>query len=97
MRRLVFIAAALLTAAPAFAQDEPTGPIAARYTPAYDQCLESSEGQTTYGMIAFTVDELKVQDKALNAAYAKAMVDLNERQKTKLRAAQRACGARKKG
>ena len=74
-----------------FAQDEgPTDPVMARYTPGYDQCLERPEGQSTAGMIGCIGQELEIQDKALNAAYAKAMSDLNDRQKARLRTAQRA-------
>lgn len=90
MRRLILITAALLAAAPAFAQDEPTDPVMARYTPGYDKCLESPEGGSTAGMIGCIGQELEIQDKALNAAYAKAMGDLNDRQKARLRTAQRA-------
>ena len=86
---LAALALATLIAAPAIAQDD-TDPIQARYTPAYDQCLERPEGQSTAGMIGCIGQELEIQDKALNAAYAKAMADLNDRQKARLRAAQRA-------
>ena len=51
MRRLVPIMAALVVAGPAFAQNEETDPVIGRYTPAYDKCLESPEGQSTAGMI----------------------------------------------
>jgi len=80
----------MLAATPAFAQDEETDPVMARYTPAYDKCLESPEGQSTAGMIGCVGQELEVQDKALNAAYAASMAQLNDRQKAKLRAAQKA-------
>lgn len=62
----------------------------ARYSPAYDRCLESPGGQSTFGMIECATAELKVQDASLNRAYRAAMADLNERQKARLRAAQRA-------
>lgn len=61
-----------------------------RTTPAYQKCLDSHDGETTAGMIECTVEEIKIQDAALNAAYAKAMAQLNDRQKNKLRVAQRA-------
>jgi uncharacterized protein YecT (DUF1311 family) len=62
----------------------------ARYSPAYDKCLESPDGQSTAGMIDCADAELKIQDAALNAAYRKAMKDLTAEQKPKLQAAQRA-------
>ncbi len=91
------LALGLLTAGAARAADPPApAPTPAkdaaeqRYTHAYDRCLDSPDGQSTMGMNACTDDELKIQDAALNAAYRKAMKDLNPRQKTKLQAAQRA-------
>ena len=62
----------------------------ARYSPAYDRCLDQPGGQTTYGMIQCTAEELKVQDGRLNQAYRVAMADLNDRQKARLKTAQRA-------
>ncbi len=90
MRRLLIFVAALTVAAPALAQDPPTDPVMARYTPGFGKCLESPEGGSTAGMIGCIAQELEIQDKALNAAYASTMGSLNERQKAKLRAAQKA-------
>lgn len=64
--------------------------IEARYSAAYDRCLNQAGGQTTYGMIQCTAAELKLQDGRLNQAYRMAMSDLNDRQKARLKAAQRA-------
>ncbi|NBU26735.1 MAG: lysozyme inhibitor LprI family protein [Caulobacteraceae bacterium] len=64
--------------------------IEARYSPAYGRCLESPGGQSTYGMIECTAAELKLQDRRLNQAYRVAMADLNDRQKARLKTAQRA-------
>jgi uncharacterized protein YecT (DUF1311 family) len=88
MRALAALALAMAVTTPAFAQTP--APVDRRYTPAYQQCLDKPEGQSTMGMIECVDQEVQVQDKALNAAYATAMGDLNDRQKTKLRAAQRA-------
>ncbi len=62
-----------------------------KYTPAYDRCLASPEGQSTIGMIQCAAAELKVQDARLNRAYQDAMKRLDlPRQKTALTKAQRA-------
>ncbi|HEX7761045.1 MAG TPA: lysozyme inhibitor LprI family protein [Caulobacteraceae bacterium] len=82
----LFAATAVHAADPAPAKDAAEQ----RYTRAYDKCLGSAGGQSTMGMNACTDAELKIQDAALNAAYRKAMKDLNPRQKAKLQAAQRA-------
>jgi uncharacterized protein YecT (DUF1311 family) len=84
------LALVLAAASPAFAAPAPADPVEARYTPAYDKCLASPEGQSTMGMIDCTDAELKIQDARLNAAYRKTMEPLNARQKAKLQAAQRA-------
>jgi uncharacterized protein YecT (DUF1311 family) len=79
------LAAFLLASAPASAgQPE----IEARYSKAFKTCpgLERSTAE----MIDCIDAETKVQDKALNATYQKIMKDLNDRQKGKLREAQRA-------
>ena len=85
-------ALACLAAAPALADPAPASsdPVEARYTPAYDACLASADGQSTYGMIVCTQKEDDFQDARLNAAYRKAMAGLNARQKAKLQSAQRA-------
>jgi len=86
------IALALACAAPAFADppQAPADPVEARYTPAYNACLASPDGVSTYGMIMCTQKEDDLQDARLNAAYKKVMAGLNARQKAKLQAAQRA-------
>lgn len=75
---------------PAPAASPAADPVEARYSPAYAQCLDQPEGQSTMGMIACTGEELKVQDAALNAAYGKLAAAMNDRQKARLVAAQRA-------
>ena len=86
------IALALACAAPAFADppQAPADPVEARYTPAYNACLASPDGASTYGAIMCTQKELGIQDQRLNATYRKTMAELNDRQKAKLVAAQRA-------
>ena len=84
---LALLAAAMAPTSLRAASDEA---VEARYSPAYDRCLESPGGQTTYGMIECTTAELNVQDRRLNDAYRIAMADLNDRQKARLKAAQRA-------
>ena len=88
MRPAWAIALAFAAASPAFAA--PPDPVQARYTPAYDRCLASPDGQSTLGMIDCAGAELKLQDARLNAAYRKTMASLNARQKAKLQTAQRA-------
>ena len=97
---LTLAAAAALIATPALAVDD--AKIEARYTPAFQQCLDSPEGGSTMGMVQCAGAELEVQDKALNAAYRDLVADMNPRQKANLVKAQRAwiafrdadCGAR---
>jgi uncharacterized protein YecT (DUF1311 family) len=87
--RIALAAALVLATGPALAADK-ADPVEARYTPAYQKCLDSADGQSTLGMIGCASDETAIQDKALNNAYRKAMKDLTPEQKTKLQAAQRA-------
>jgi uncharacterized protein YecT (DUF1311 family) len=62
-----------------------------KYSPAYDRCLASPEGQSTIGMIQCAAAELKLQDARLNRAYQEAMTRLDQpRQRTALKKAQRA-------
>ena len=62
-----------------------------KYSPAYDRCLASPDGQSTMGMIACAGAELKLQDARLNRAYQAAMKRLDQpRQRAALRKAQRA-------
>ncbi|HZZ36273.1 MAG TPA: lysozyme inhibitor LprI family protein [Caulobacteraceae bacterium] len=88
------LVAVLLSAMAGAAFAEDTAPAAnaaeARYTTAYQKCLDSPEGQSTAGMIGCIGAELEVQDARLNAQYRKAMADLNPRQKARLQAAERA-------
>jgi uncharacterized protein YecT (DUF1311 family) len=92
VRLAAALALAFLVAAPAFAANPvvPDDPVQARYTPAFDKCLASPDGQSTMGMIECTQQEADLQDARLNAAYKKAGAGLNARQKAKLLAAQRA-------
>jgi uncharacterized protein YecT (DUF1311 family) len=64
--------------------------VEARYTPAYQRCLDRPEGQSTLGMMDCAAAETKIQDARLNAAYRKAMAGLTAEQKPRLQAAQRA-------
>lgn len=62
-----------------------------KYSPAYDRCLASPEGQSTIGMIECAGAELKLQDARLNRAYREALQRLDQpRQKAALKKAQRA-------
>lgn len=62
-----------------------------KYSPAYDRCLASPDGQSTMGMIACAGAELKLQDARLNRAYQAAMKRLDQpRQRAALQKAQRA-------
>lgn len=85
---LALTAFVVLAATPALAVD--AAQIEARYTPAFEQCLESPDGQSTAGMVQCAAAELEVQDKALNAAYRDLVSDMNARQKANLVKAQRA-------
>ncbi|MDO9222654.1 MAG: lysozyme inhibitor LprI family protein [Caulobacter sp.] len=89
MRALLTLAAvAALIATPALAVDD--AKVEARYSPAFDKCLESPEGQSTAGMVQCAGAELEVQDRALNAAYRDLSSGMNARQKGNLVKAQRA-------
>ena len=101
MKLLLTLAAlGALAAAPALAVDD--AKIEARYSPGFNKCLESPDGQSTAGMVQCAGAELEVQDKALNAAYRDLSSGMNARQKANLVKAQRAwiafrdadCGAR---
>lgn len=85
---LALTALAVLVATPALAVDAEQ--IEARYTQAFEQCLESPDGQSTAGMVQCAAAELEVQDRALNAAYRDLTSDMNPRQKANLVKAQRA-------
>jgi uncharacterized protein YecT (DUF1311 family) len=61
-----------------------------RYTPAYGVCMSSPSGQSTSGMLDCIGAQTKVQDKALNVAYAKALRDLTPDERRRLQDAQRA-------
>ena len=91
MKSLIITAvagAALLSAGPASTVD--AAQIEARYTPAFGQCLDTPDGQTTAGTIGCIAVELKIQDAALNAAYRSLTAGMNARQQAGLRDAQRA-------
>ena len=89
MKLLLTLAAlGALAATPALAVDD--AKIEARYSPAFDKCLESPDGQSTAGMVQCAGAELEVQDRALNAAYRDLSSGMNARQKDNLVKAQRA-------
>ena len=90
MRRLVVALAVSSLMAGAASAAPSADPVRARFTPGLKRCLDTPEGQSTYGMIECEGAELKIQDARLNTAYRKAMAGLNARQKTKLQTAQRA-------
>ena len=85
---LALPALAALVATPALAVE--AARLEARYTPAFERCLESPDGQSTAGMVQCAGAELEVQDRALNAAYRDLVSDMNARQKANLLKAQRA-------
>ena len=87
MRAVATLAAfAVLVATPALAVD--SAKIEARYTPAFHQCLDSPEGQSTMGMVQCIGTELMVQDAALNAAYRSLVADMTPDQKAGVKKAQ---------
>lgn len=89
MRALLALAAlGALVATPAFAVDD--AKVEARYSPAFQACLDSPDGASTMGMVQCIGTELAVQDAALNAAYRTLIVDMTPDQKTGLQKAQRA-------
>lgn len=85
---LAVAALAALIATPVFAIDDAS--IEARYTPAFQTCLDSPDGQSTAGMVQCVGKELTVQDAALNAAYRDLVADMTPDQKAGLQKAQRA-------
>ncbi len=87
MRLLKLAAAALLlTALPAQAADR--AEIEARYSPAFQPCMDADP--STAGMVQCMAAENELQDKALNARYRAVMAELTAEQQAKLKAAQRA-------
>ena len=89
MRQVLILAAvAALVASPALAVD--SAKIEARYTPAFQACLDSPDGASTAGMVQCVGVELTVQDTALNAAYRSLVADMTPDQKAGLQKAQRA-------
>lgn len=84
---LTVLAVALATT-PALAVD--SAAIEARYSPAFQQCLDSPDGQSTAGMVQCIGVELEVQDAALNAAYRGLIGEMTADQKAGLQKAQRA-------
>ena len=89
MRQVLILAAVTaLVASPALAVD--SAKIEARYTPAFQACLDSPDGASTAGMVQCVGVELTVQDTALNAAYRSLVADMTPDQKAGLQKAQRA-------
>ena len=84
----VLAALVALVATPALAVD--AARIEARYTPAFQACLDAPSGQSTAGMIQCAGTELAVQDAALNAAWRALIADMSPRQKAGLLKGQRA-------
>jgi uncharacterized protein YecT (DUF1311 family) len=64
--------------------------IQSRYTPGYHRCMSSPDGASTVGMIDCIDAEIKIHDRRLNAAYAKAQRELTPDERKTLQAAQRA-------
>jgi uncharacterized protein YecT (DUF1311 family) len=85
---LIPAALAALLATPAAGMD--SAAVQARYTPAFQACLSTAEGETTMGMIDCISTEYEVQDAALNAAYRTLIADMTPDQKGGLKKAQRA-------
>ncbi len=81
-------ATAFLLAAAPVVSVAGTPDVEARYTKAFKNCPGMNGG--TAEMVGCIGDETTIQDKKLNDTYKKAMTDLNEGQKAKLRNAQRA-------
>lgn len=71
---------------------EEAAPIEARYTPAYDACMNSGDAANgvTVAMSDCTSIEIGAQDAKLNSTYQRVMRELEEGQRGKLRDAQRA-------
>lgn len=89
MKTVAALSLALLAVAtPALAVDD--AKIEARYTPAFQACLDSPDGASTMGMVQCVGVELKVQDAALNAAWRALIADMTPDQKAGLQKAQRA-------
>ena len=81
-RALVMAALAAGLATPALAVDQAA--IEARYTPAFRQCLDSPEGQSTMGMVQCMGAELEIQDATLNTAWRNLVADMTPDQKAGL-------------
>ena len=80
-----------ILAAPVASQAAEPQSSSPKYSPAYDRCLASPDGQSTIGMIQCAAGELKLQDARLNRVYQEAMKRLDlPRQRTALKKAQRA-------
>ncbi|MDO8297465.1 MAG: lysozyme inhibitor LprI family protein [Caulobacter sp.] len=89
MRKALALAAlGALVATPALAVDAVK--IEARYTPAFQACLDSPDGASTMGMVQCVGVEMQVQDAALNAAYRALIAGMTPDQKAGLQKAQRA-------
>ncbi len=86
----VALAAALAAGAGSASAQVSDKQIQARYTPAYNKCMASPDGQSTLGMMQCMQAETERQDVKLNAAYRKAMTGLTPEETEHLKAAQRA-------
>jgi uncharacterized protein YecT (DUF1311 family) len=80
-----FVGAALIVGPAAAASP---AEIEARYSQGFTDCIDRAAA--TADQIQCTVEEHALQDRALNAAYARAMKQLTPDQQAKLKAAQRA-------
>lgn len=93
MRIDAFLAIIVLAALPAALQAEPSRKaIEARYTEAYDTCLNTGDAAKgiTPAMRACVSQELQRQDGRLNQAYVTVMKRLSNAKKSRLRTLQRA-------
>lgn len=89
MRTPLLLAAIVMAfATPALAVDGAT--VEARYSPAFQRCLDAPDGQSTAGTIQCIGKELEIQDAALNGAYRALVSDMTPDQKAGLLKAQRA-------
>ncbi len=86
--RLLTLAAAALCAAALPVQAADRAEIEARYSPAFQPCMDADP--STAGMVQCMAAENELQDKKLNARYRAVMAELNAGQQAKLKAAQRA-------
>lgn len=88
MRLLTLTATVALCAAALPAQAADRSEIEARYSPAFQPCMDADP--STAGMVQCMAAENELQDRKLNARYRAVMADLTAGQQAKLKAAQRA-------